>query len=194
MIQKYKRQIPALLLAIAGKQNEELNNPSRVKHVMMRFWEMLDSETVRLFVWPFYSFLLLMGVYGLLFAERNVLIAATMSSPVYNTWNGIIVCASLAVMVGLILRHGGAPIGQLTNPQADRDYLGLILQTGGHTTMCLNLLGYEIAGIQGTYWGQGANSLFLVPPVIIGCLFLAVQTLRKLNRIERKHRELKREQ
>lgn len=168
--------------------------PDRVRYAVARFWVLLDSETVRLFVWPFYSFLLLLGIYGLVWADRPLLIEATMSPQVYTAWNVFLICAALAVIAGLVLRHGGAPIGQLTNPQADRDYLGLILQTGGHATMCLDLLAYEIAGVQGTQWGQNVPSLFFVPPVIIGCLFLTVQTFRKLRRIERFHRKLQREQ
>jgi hypothetical protein len=191
VIQKYKRQIPALLLAIAGKQNEEINKPSRVKHAVARFWELLDSETVRLFVWPFYFGLLAWGIYAVFWAEPPTLIKDALGPPVYNVWNWCNIVGTLSVMAGLILRHGGAPIGQLTNPQAERDYLGLILQTGGHATMFLVLLAYEVAGVMGAYWGQGAFSLFAIAPYVIGCLFLALQTLRKLWRIEKLHRRIR---
>jgi hypothetical protein len=198
VIRKYKRRIPSLLLAIAAEQNHEIRNgptmPDRVKHAVARFWELLDSETVRLFVWPFYFGLLAWGIYAVFWAEPPALIRDALGPPAYNVWNWCIIVGTIAVMVGLILRHGGAPIGQLTNAQADRDYLGLILQTGGHACMFFVLLAYEVAGFQGAYWGQGAFSLFAIGPYVMGCFFLTVQTFRKLRRIERFHRKLQREQ
>jgi hypothetical protein len=192
MIQKYKRQIPALLLAIAAGQNRQIRKDRFVlRRAARRFWELLDSETVRLFVWPFYAGLLAWGIYAAFWAEPPTLIQETMGGTIYVVWNTCTIIGTLAVMAGLVLRHGGAPIGQITNPQAERDYLGLILQTGGHATMFLVLLAYEVAGVTGAYWGQGAFSLFAIGPYVIGCLFLALQTFRKLVLIEKVHRRVR---
>jgi hypothetical protein len=167
--------------------------PDSVRHAVTRFWALLDSETVRLFIWPYYAFLLLWGIYALVWADPPLLLGATMEPPVYTVWNVFIIIGTTAVMTGLVFRHGGAPIGQLTNAEADRDYLGLLLQTGGHACMFFVLLAYEIAGVQAAYWGQGVFSLFALAPYVIGCFFLTLQTLQKLRRIERIHRALKRE-
>lgn len=189
MIQKYKRQIPALLLAIAAGQNHEIRKEQfRLRRAAHRFWEMLDSETVRLFVWPFYTGLLAWGIYATFWSAPVQIVETVMGHTVYNAWVWLTIAGTLSVMTGLVLRHGGAPIGKITNPQAERDYIALWLQTGGHACMFCVLLAFEVAGVNGSYWGQATFSLFAIAPYVLGVLFLGMQTARKLWRIEQLQR------
>jgi hypothetical protein len=149
---------------------------------------LLDSETVRLFVWPYYVALLIWGVYGTFFAAPSVLVEPVMGHLAYNLWIWMNIGGTSFVLIGLILRHGGKPIAEMNTPQLFTDYLGLWMQFGGHVCMGLVLFTYEYAGIVGAYWGQAAFTLFIIPPYVGGCMLLSLQTARKLWHAEKLHR------
>lgn len=166
--------------------------PPPVERAVTRFWELIDSETVRLFVWPFYFGLLCWGIYGTFFAAPIQFVYPVMGETLYNVWVWIHIPGTLAVLVGLILRHGGTPLAQMTTPMLFRDYMGLWMQLGGHVCMFFALLTYELSAIRGAYWGFAAFSIFALAPYVLGCLFLAIQTGRKLWRGETLHQHTKR--
>lgn len=163
--------------------------PGRVQSAWTRFWELLDSETVRLFVWPYYIELLVWGVYATVVAQPISIVEPVMGHAFYNFWVWTQIPATLFVLLGLTMRHGGKPVAEMGPVLLFRDWLGLWLQLGGHVCMGLMLAAYEYSGIRGAYWGQGAFSLFLVPAYVLGCLFLALQTGRKLWHGEQLHRD-----
>lgn len=163
----------------------------RVKHAVARFWELLDSESVRLFVWPFYAGLLCWGIYGTFFSAPIQIVYPVMGKLLYNAWVWINIPGTVSVMVGLALRHGGKPIAEMTGPMLFSDYMGLWLQLGGHMCMFFALLAYEVSAVRGVYWGYAAFSIFALAPYVLGCFFLALQTARKLWRGETLHQATK---
>lgn len=106
----------------------------------------------------------------------------------YNLWVWTCVAGTLTVMIGLVLRHGGKSIAQMTDPMLLSDYVGLWMQVGGHVCMGLVLFAYEVSAIQGAYFGQAVFSVFVIAPYVLGCQFLAIQCLRKLWHGEKLHR------
>jgi hypothetical protein len=142
------------------------------------FFEQLDSESVRLFVWPYYIALLAWAIYATLAAQP---ITSVEIAEVWMTIPG-----TLFVMIGLVLHHGGKPIHEMSGPQLFKDYLGLWMQVGGHVCMFFVLLAFDITAIG--IWSQatfvGHATVFILGPYVLGCVYLALQTIRKLWRPE----------
>lgn len=162
--------------------------PDPVRRVVARFWALLDSETVRLFVWPYYISLLAWALYGTFFSAPVQIVDPVMGHLFYNLWLWVQIPGTLFVMVGLAIRHGGKSIAEMTTPMLLSDYIGLWMQLGGHLCMFFVLLAFEVAGITGAYWGQAVFSLYAIAPYTLGCLMLTLQTARKLWHGERLHR------
>lgn len=159
-----------------------------LKHAISRFWQLLDSETVRLFVWPFYFGLFCWGVYGSVWAQPLALVEDTMGHVFYDLWVWTCLAGTLTVLTGLAMRHGGKSITEMTGPMLLSDYIGLWMQVGGHICMGLVLFAFEVAAIDGSYFGEAVFSVFAIAPYTLGCAFLALQTLRKLWHGEKLHR------
>jgi hypothetical protein len=159
-----------------------------ISHAVSRFWYLLDSESVRLFVWPYYFFLLLWGIYASIWAQPISIVEPALGHWFYNFWVWMQIPGTLSVMIGLVLRHGGKSVFEMTSPALFRDYLGLWMQFGGHSCMGFILAAYEIAAIRTAYWGQAVFSIFAIAPFVLGCAFLALQTARKLVVAEGFHR------
>ena len=161
-----------------------------VRRVARQFWTLLDSENVRLFVWPYYLFLLAWGIYAAVWADVIGIVEPEMGHVAYVSWVWAHIVGTLSVMAGLLLREGGKTLAEMNTVALFRDWMGLWLQLGGHFCMCMVLVLYEVSGIRGSYFGQAIYSQFLVPPFIIGCTFLCLQTGRKLYRAEMLNRRL----
>jgi len=161
-----------------------------MRRVARQFWTLLDSENVRLFVWPYYIALLAWGIYAAAWADAISIVEPEMGHVAYVAWVWAHIVGTLSVMSGLLLREGGKTLAEMTTVALFRDWMGLWLQLGGHFCMGLVLSLYEVAGFRGAYFGQGVYSLALVPPFIIGCTFLCLQAGRKLVRAEMLNRRL----
>lgn len=145
------------------------------------FTKMLDSENVRLFVWPYYISLLAWGVYATIWAWPINVVEPVMGRTAYLIWVWMFIPGTLFVMIGLVLRHGGKPIAEMGPVLLFSDYLGLWMQLGGHACMGLLLFAYEVSIVKGGFWGQPLFSFFAIAPYVLGCVFLTAQTGRKLR-------------
>jgi hypothetical protein len=152
---------------------------------------MLDSESVRLFVWPFYLALLAWGIYSTIWAWPSSVIEPVMGHEVYVLWSWMFIPGTLFVLVGLALRHGGKPLDEMGPVLLFGDYLGLFMQRGGHVCMGLLLFMYEFSIVKGGFWGQPLFSFFAISPYVLGCYFLAHQAHRKIRSGEVLHRKVK---
>jgi hypothetical protein len=139
------------------------------------FVGMLDSETVKLFVWPYYLTLFAWGIYGSFFAAPPTIVLPAMGRIVYNLWVWQHMTGTSLVMIGLLWPN---------------KYIGLWLQLGGNFTMFLVLLAYEVSGIYESWWGQGTYSLFAIAPYVLGCLFLAMTCVRKLYLVRKTQKQI----
>jgi hypothetical protein len=154
-----------------------------MKGAIRRFWKLLDSETVRLFVWPFYMGLFAFGVYAECWLNPVNALSAAMGSGHYELWVWTQITATLAVMIGLAVRHGGKPVAEMSSRLLWVDWMGLILQIGGHICMFWVLLDFEIYATRTINWTHDVvriYAVFALAPYVLGCLFLALQVGRKI--------------
>lgn len=154
----------------------------RIRSAWARFWDLLDSDSVRPFIPAYYFPLFLWGIYGTFVAHPIALIVDQMGPLVYNVWLWLQIPATVVAMAGLALRHGGSSLAEMSNPLLFRDWLGLWMQFGGHACMHLVLLTFVITGVAGAYWGQPVFSVFAISSYVVGTAVLALQCARKLWR------------
>lgn len=140
------------------------------------FINQLDTENVKLYVWPYYLTLFFFGVIATILHGRNgvptTYVASVMGPLFYTIWTWQLILGTSEVMVGLVIPW---------------KYFGLWLQLGGNFGMSLALLAYEIAAF--TIWGPAAFSFFAIAPYVLGCLFLSATVVRKLYLIHHIARE-----
>jgi hypothetical protein len=160
--------------------------PEPVRKALARFWELIDSESVRAFVWPYYLAFLTWGIYGTFFAAPVTIVYPVMGPLMYNLWIWSCIAGPAAVMLGLML----GPIIGLAGHREEGVYAGLLMQVFGNAGVALVLFAFEFSGIYGAYWGLAAFSLFIIPPYVLGCVTLTLQAARKVWRIEMLQREL----
>lgn len=156
-----------------------------------KFLRMLDSESVRLYVWPFYLGLLAFGAYALSWLDADTALGNSMGHFHYSLWVWTTIFGTVTTLFGLALRHGGRPVAEMNAPLLFVDWLGLMLQLGGHLCVFWVLLDFEIYAARTINWRHDAIRIFAVfalSPYVIGCMFLAMQVARKLWHGEKLHR------
>lgn len=156
--------------------------PKVIRAALARFWELVDSDSVRPFIWLYYLPFLIWGFYGSLFAYPIDLISDVMDGWMYDLWVWMPIPATTAAMLGLWLRKGDVPVEDINATFLRQDWLGLRLQFGGHACMFAVLLVYEVTAIAAMKWGDPTISVFLISSYTIGCFLLALQCLRKMVR------------
>lgn len=164
-----------------------------MKNVTKRFWELVDSETVRLFVWPYYLSLLAYGVWATTHRWPSNVIEPVIGPQIYHFWAIMHIPGTLFVLIGLILRHGGKPLSEMGPVLLFNDYIGLHMQRGGHICMAIILGVFEYSMIWGYLHGISNQTyvIFLVSPYVLGCVFLAIQVHRKIAQGEALHKKIK---
>lgn len=143
---------------------------------------LIDSDSVRPFIWFYYMPLLAWGVYASLFMSSTA-VGDVMGQPFADGWVWIQIPATLACLVGLWMRHGDQCIEEMGSAPLFRDWLGLWMQLGGHICMNQVLLAYEFAifSLYGTQsWHVAAFGAFALTSYVIGTGILAAQCVRKL--------------
>jgi hypothetical protein len=137
------------------------------------FMSLLDSESVKLYVWPYYLALWLFGTLSVFapamgMARPKTVVELVMGNPFYQAWVWVMILGTTQVMVGLVWSN---------------KYTGLLLQLGGNGSAALVLFAYEIAAY--SVWGYAAFSFYVIGPYVLGCVFLSLTALRKLYLVER---------
>lgn len=141
----------------------------------MKFWQrlsggflnLLDTENVKLYVWPYYLALWSFGVTALLAEVPLTLIMPVMGNAFYLVWVIVMVSGTTQVMTGLVI---------------SRKDIGLWLQLGGNVSCALVLAAYEVAAW--ATWGFAAFTFYVVGPYVLGCIFLALTVIRKIYLVE----------
>jgi hypothetical protein len=155
-----------------------------LRNIWNQFWALIDSDSVRPFVFLYYIPLLLWGVYAIVWADQIAFLQPILGPWLYTLWVWIPVPGTLSAMIGLALRNGGTANVEITSPLLRRDFLGLCMQASGHASMFLVLLAFEIGTISGAYWGQPVLSAFALFSYVLGTAILSLQCVRKLWRGE----------
>ena len=158
--------------------------------IWLQFWNLVDSDSVRPFIWLYYIPLMLWGVYATFVADPIPMLLSAMGPMLYEVWSITPILGTGAAMLGLWLRHGGSSFIDIHPPLLRRDWLGLWLQLGGHLSMCMVLLALEVSFISEAYWGQPIISAFALSSYCIGTFLLSLQCGRKLWRGELLTRQL----
>lgn len=131
------------------------------------FIKLLDTENVKLYVWPYYLTLWVFGFCSVVSTVPLTYVSPVMGSTFYQMWVIMMIVGTSLVMCGLLWSN---------------KYTGLLLQLGGNGTMALVLAAYEVAAFD--IWGQAAFSFFAIAPYVLGCTFLSITCIRKLWLIE----------
>lgn len=132
------------------------------------FVKMLDTENVKLYVWPYYLTLWAFGFCSVISTVPLTFVEPEFGGSFYQTWVIMMIVGTTLVMTGLMWTN---------------KYTGLILQLGGNATMGLVLAAYEVAAYR--VWGPAAFSFFAIAPYVLGCTFLAMTCWRKLHLVKR---------
>jgi hypothetical protein len=128
------------------------------------FLHALDTETVVLFVWPYYITLFAWGFFSFILGQHPAnQVQDVMGEFFYQIWLIGHMVGTTEVMVGLVLPN---------------KYVGLFLQLGGNASMALMLFAYELSAFK--EWGISAYSFFAIAPYVVGCCFLTATCIRKL--------------
>lgn len=161
-----------------------------MKKLFTRLLGMVDSESVRLFVWPYYVAFLAFGLYATIVGWPQNVVEPVMGRWTYLAWLWMHIPSTVFVLVGLILRHGGKPVHEMTGPLLFADFLGLYMQRGGHIAVFCLLSVYDFAVLRGgSFNSQALYSFFILIPYTLGCLLLALQVHRKIHHGDILHKE-----
>lgn len=151
-------------------------------------WQIIESDSVRPFIPLYYIPWLIWGILATTVFPPIAIIEETMGHPGYVLWVWSTICGTSAAVTGLLMRHGGEALISMSKPLLARDWMGLCLQCGGHSCMCVLLILFEISAItavldrsaEGTYAGMTLFAAFVLSSYLIGTGLLALQCLRKL--------------
>lgn len=126
---------------------------------LKRFWlQVLRNDSVRWWVSP-YCVIWLVGFAipaTFVFPEIKTL-ADAMGHGGYLAWVWISIPANIAPIVGLLMRHGGQDIANMSDRLLFRDWTGLILQILGHYVCFLLLLWFEVTAWYAVLHYTGPN-------------------------------------
>lgn len=161
-----------------------------------RFWELIESDSVRPFISLYYTPWLAWAILATFWFPPVSIIQESMGHAGYVGWVWATIPATLVPMIGLAMRHGGSSVEDMTTPLLVRDWFGLFLQWGGHACACVLLVLFEISAVMGAlnyegpspYAGMTIFVAFLLSAYTLGTGLLSVQCLRKIWKAE----ELKR--
>lgn len=142
--------------------------PARRRSLWQRLRAILKSDSVRLYVWPYYIAICAWGLYGSIFALPNTVVEPVMGHAVYNLWVWLCVAGPALAMSGMLTRG------------AKGRYFGEFMQLGGNACVAFVLAAFEYSALVGTPWGRGSVVVFIIPPYILGCTFLALRNAVEL--------------
>jgi hypothetical protein len=170
--------------------------PEPVRRVWAKFWELVDGDSVRPFIWIYYVPLLAFSILAVVVA-LILSIVSIQPATLGVLWVWVQIPATASAMTGLALRHGGTPVAQMGTPLLFRDWMGLSMQFGGHACMAVVLMAFELVagsvimlgptGITGgalgiLVWWVILFAMFAIASYVFGCLLLALQVARKIKR------------
>lgn len=161
------------------------------------FLDLVYGDSVRPFVWLYYVPLMIFGVAAIVITVVLTYVGIP-SAALTVLWIWVQVPATCAAMIGLWLRHGGTPIDEMNGPPSFRDWIGLLLQFGGHACMAVVLVGFElVAGrvvalgpfgvatdVLGVLiWWIVLFAMAAISSYVIGCSLLSLQVALKIGRL-----------
>lgn len=156
-----------------------------VRHVWFLIRRWLQSDSVIPFVWVYYLWLFAFGVTAVLVLEPGGAVDRQLGRGWYTAWSWTCILGTAAVILGLVLRHGGTAVEDMTTRQKRSDWLGLWMQWSGHAGMFFALLAFETAGLSDSKQLSEPFVLFAIAPYVQGCLILWLTTSMKLLKARR---------
>ena len=157
---------------------------NRLRNFWALVWRLVDSDSVRHYVWIYYLPLLAFGVYATFWLPENM-VQPVMGHAAANIWQWIQIPATLAALGGLVLRRGDTDVSDMSRIMLRRDWFGLCMQAGGHACMCNVLISAEIVMwkfFDTPVWIWVAFGAFAIISYVIGTALLTVQCFRKVHK------------
>jgi hypothetical protein len=116
-----------------------------VSPVLARFWQLIDSESVRLYQAVMYTCYFAAGVYMASFGRAPSTVQQAMGTHAHYVWIALMVCCPLLVLLGA---------------RVSNKWAGLWLQLGGNVGVGSALAAYVAAVLQSPWWGTGAFAVW----------------------------------
>jgi hypothetical protein len=145
------------------------------RRLIDRFWSLVDSEDVGLFLYVFGVGFILAGAYGIVVADLQppLTLKGPMSTMSVDIWYWLNILGPLVSLTGKSLRGNFI-------------YTGMWLQLSGDITVTLALLAYVAGTVQVESWGKGAYGAFLGTAFCISAGLLVTRDLRRLRAVEKR--------
>lgn len=175
-----------------GEDNFGIEPPPLASRLKAWWNKKVESDSVRDFV-PIYctAGLIMALIFAFLLPPIGTLKNGLGGEVGYRFWVWATVLANLMPMIGLVMRHGGQPISQMSDRLLKRDWMGLYLQAAGHMLACLMLLLFQYGAWTGAVIYFRENYLFagmtifcagMLTPWMLGTFLLFAQCMRKVQR------------
>lgn len=156
-----------------------------------RFWEFVEDDSVRNFIPLYYLPWLLWAIFATFLFPPVSILQDAMGHNAYIAWVWMTIPGAVGPLVGLMMRHGGSDIANMSTPLLLRDWMGLVLQGTGHAMMCVLLILFEISAVEGAinymqteglYAGMTILVAFLLSSYMFGTFVLSLQAVRKIQK------------
>lgn len=145
--------------------------------MLARFWQLIDSETVRLYQAVMYTCYCAAGVYMASFGRAPSTVQQAMGMHAHYTWIGLMMACPLIVLVGT---------------RASNRWTGLWLQLGGNLGIVAALAAYVTAVLQSPWWGTGAFAVWGYVGLTICTAGIILRDGRRIHQVRVLAKELHR--
>lgn len=148
---------------------------SFTRRLIDRFWSLIDSEDVGLFLYVFGVGFILAGIYGIVVADFKppITLHGPMTHASVDIWYWLNILGPVVSLTGKSLRGNFI-------------YTGMWLQLSGDITITLALLAYVAGTVQVESWGKGAYGAFLGAAFCISASMLVTRDVRRLLAVEKR--------
>jgi hypothetical protein len=145
-----------------------------VRGLIDRFWYLVDSETIVLFQWLFYTGCFVCGFHDLRVNQAPMTLQDTMSHQSFIMWAWMNMAGPVCALLGrLIIRNSRF------------SYSGMWLQLGGDATVNCAMAAYTVATFHAETWSKGVYGGILGIFTYIATMVLVMRDIRRLRAVGR---------
>lgn len=150
----------------------------------------LDEDSVRQWVPGYCSAWLTWAVLATVWLPEVPTIESVMNHAAYVAWVWCAIPGNLAPIIGMWMRDGDSSLQDMNTRLLLRDWMGLVLQAGGHIWCHALLVMFQVSAwvVVFTYAGSGLYAgmtvfcAIMLMPWTLGVLLLFAQSVRKIQR------------
>jgi hypothetical protein len=162
---------------LSGSERKLLN---RYRAIKTLFYEAIDKENLILQQSAFYIILVILGIYGLIFAHQaSEPVEKLMSDAVIAIWYVLHIIGPISSLYGRSLLGGANAI------------LGTRLQLIGDLMVFVGISIFIVCNFIVYDWGRAYYGLFFVIFGLMGVILFLFRDIRRIIQIEKAYREVK---